>query len=181
MASSNSPTNTAVIPQMTAMDITKNEEFVIHGPTEPSLEDLTTGKLLQQQVDRHPDKLAVVSRWQNGALTYQSLFDSNHDISQALLVHGVRPSDRVVILAGNSLEYVQLFFGVGGLGSVFTIINATFTAEEVLSTIDFIGWACFFLVSKCTKMRNIWLTGIAQPQRRFLLPTELGTAITNPF
>ena len=139
MASSNNPTHTAVVSQMTAMNITKDEEFVIHGPTEPSLQNLTTGKLLQQQADRHPDKLAVVSRWQNAIMTYQSLFDSSRDISQALLVHGVRPSDRVVILAGNSLEYIQLFFGVGGLGSVFTIINPTFTAEEVLSTIDFIG------------------------------------------
>ncbi|KAJ5737066.1 Nonribosomal peptide synthetases (NRPS) [Penicillium malachiteum] len=125
MASLNSPTQTAVASQMTAMDIKKDEEFVIHGPTEPSLQNLTIGKLLQQQIDQHPDKLAVVSRWQNATLTYQSLFDSSLDISQALLAHG-------------------LFLGVGGLGSVFTIINSTFTAEEVLSTIDFIGWACFF-------------------------------------
>lgn len=101
------------------------------------------GKLLQQQLDRHPEKLAVVSRWQKASLTYQSLFDSSRDIAQSLLAHGVRPSDRVVILAGNSIEYLQTFFAVGGIGAVFTIVNPTFTPDEVISVVDFTGMVWF--------------------------------------
>jgi hypothetical protein len=43
------------------------------------------------------------------------------------------------VLAGNTTEYVQLLFAVGGIGAIFAIINPTFTAEEVLSAIDFLG------------------------------------------
>lgn len=115
-----------------------NTSLTVKGPAEPSLQDLTTGKLLQERVDQNPEKLAVVSRWQKTSLTYQSLFDSSRSIAQSLLIQGVRPGDHVVILAGNTIEYVQLFFAVGGIGSVFTIINPTFAAEEVIAAVDFI-------------------------------------------
>ena len=116
----------------------ESDELIVNGPSEPALQYLTTAGLLQQRADQHPNKLAVVSRWQNKSLTYQALLDSSKEIAQSLVIHGVRPSDRVVVLAGNSIEYVQLLFAVGGIGSVFTIINPTFTPEEVINAVDFI-------------------------------------------
>lgn len=112
--------------------------LIVNGPSKPGLQYLTTGGLLRQRAAQHRNKVAVVSRWQNKSLTYQALLDSSKEIAQSLVFHGVRPSDRVAVLAGNSIEYVQLLFAVGGIGSVFTIINPTFTTEEVRNAVDFI-------------------------------------------
>ena len=49
-----------------------DEEFIFHGPIEPSLQELIKAELLQQQHDRYPEKVAVVSRWRKTALTYRS-------------------------------------------------------------------------------------------------------------
>lgn len=174
MARPNPAVQTTVDQQQEGADITDDGGFIANGSTEPPLQDLTTGQLLQQQLDRHPAKLAVTSRWQQIRLTYQSLFDSSREIAQALLVHGVRPSDRVAVLAGNSVEYVQLFFAAGGIGSVFTIINPTFTAEEAVAAVDFIG--------KAFRPRmDPSLIQASQPPRPFLLPTESGTATRKAF
>ena len=156
--------------------------LIVNGPTEPPLQGLTIAKLLEQQLARHPEKPAVVSKWQKTSLTYKSLFDSCRDIAQALILHGVRPSDRVVALAGNSIEYVQLFFAAGAVGSVFTIINPTFTAEEAVSTVDFIGrllplWQCTVALHDFNSANS----DTAQLRRQFSSPTGLGIEITRTF
>ncbi|RAQ49584.1 AMP dependent CoA ligase [Aspergillus flavus] len=152
-------------------------EFIVHGPTEPPLQELTTAELLQQQYDRYPEKVAVVSRWQKTTLTYRSLFDSSREIAQALVAHGVRPTDRVVVLAGNSIEYVELLFAVGGIGSVFTIMNPTFTAEEVLATVDFIEPKAIFIADRIGFRNNAkLLKELADKHQNPSLIVQLGTA-----
>ncbi|KAH8799094.1 putative amp dependent CoA ligase [Xylogone sp. PMI_703] len=117
----------------------EDEKFIFNGPTSPPLQDINIGQLLQQQFDLHSERVAVISRWQNISLTYQSIFNASRDLAQLLLLHGVRPGDHVVVLAGNSIEYLQLFFSVGGIGAIFVIINPTFSEEEAIAAIDFIG------------------------------------------
>ncbi|UCK58409.1 putative NRPS-like protein biosynthetic cluster [Aspergillus flavus] len=152
-------------------------EFIVHGPTEPPLQELTTAELLQQQFDRYPEKVAVVSRWQKTTLTYRSLFDSSREIAQALVARGVRPTDRVVVLAGNSIEYVELLFAVGGIGSVFTIMNPTFTAEEVLATVDFIEPKAIFIADRIGFRNNAkLLKELADKHQNPSLIVQLGTA-----
>ncbi|KAB8212599.1 hypothetical protein BDV34DRAFT_218975 [Aspergillus parasiticus] len=155
----------------------EDREFIVHGPTEPPLKDLTTAELLQQQYDRYPEKVAVVSRWQKTALTYRSLFDSSRKIAQALPAHGVRPTDCVVVLAGNSIEFVELLFAIGGIGSVFTIMNPTFTAEEVLATVDLIEPKAIFIADRKGFRNNAKrLKELAEKHQRSTLVVQLGTA-----
>jgi acyl-coenzyme A synthetase/AMP-(fatty) acid ligase len=116
-----------------------SEGFIFKGPTESSLKNLTVGKLLDTQSRQNPDKVAVVSRWQGTSLTYEALHSSSRKIAQRLLAHGVRPKDRVVVMAGNAIEYTQLFFAVGGLGAVFAIVNPTFTQDEALAAVEFLS------------------------------------------
>lgn len=180
MARSNPEVNSTIICSGEKAGVVTSEEFIVNGPAEPPLQDLTTGKLLQQQLDRHPEKLAAVSRWQKASLTYQSLFDSSRDIAQSLLAHGVRPSDRVVILAGNSIEYLQIFFAVGGIGAVFTIVNPTFTAEEVISMVDFTGMVGLSHVKHGYRSGRA-NSDMSQAPKQFSLRTELAIAITKTY
>ncbi|KAA8648041.1 Nonribosomal peptide synthetases (NRPS) [Aspergillus tanneri] len=177
MAAPNPAVQASAISPQGGIQVGESGEFIVNGPTVPSLQELSMGKMLQQQVDRRPEKLAVVSRWQKTSLTYQSLFDTSRDIAQALLMHGVRPTDRVIVLAGNSIEYVQLLFAVAGIGSVFTIINPTFTAEEVVSTVDFIDPKAIFMAERIGYRNNKnLLKELAAKQQRTSLIVQLGTS-----
>ena len=83
-----------------------------------------------------------IVRWfrsSGGQLRYRSLFDPSCEIAQVLIAHGAFPTDCVVVLAGDSIEHVQILFVVGEIVSDFTIMNPTFTAEEVLAPVDFIA------------------------------------------
>jgi len=44
----------------------------------------------------------------------------------------------VAVFAGKSIVYIELFFAVAGIGSVFTVINPIFTAEEMIYRMAFI-------------------------------------------
>ena len=44
-----------------------------------------------------------------------------------------------MVLAGNSVEFIQLFFASTAIGATFVIIGATFTVEEVSRAVDFVS------------------------------------------
>lgn len=88
--------------------------------------------------------MAIVSKWQGISWTYQSLRKESRRLGQKLLEGGVRLGDRVVILAGNCIEYIQLFFASTAIGAILVMIYATFTAEEIIEAVDFVGTFCVF-------------------------------------
>jgi non-ribosomal peptide synthetase component F len=118
------------------------EGFIFKGPTPMPLRDINTAQLLDEQRKLYPSRVALISRWQDRRLTYEELHSSTRQVAQSLLAHGVRPKDHVVVLAGNSVEFAQLLFAVGGIGAIFAIINPTITADEAVDAIDFLGRMC---------------------------------------
>ena len=116
--------------------------------SEVTLTSLNIAQLLDKQQEQFPDKTAVISKWQGASLTYKTLKKSVREIASNLLRRGVRPQDRVVVLAGNTIEYVQLFLAVSAIGAIFTIINPTFTQDEILPAIEFVGKLHNFLVGR---------------------------------
>ncbi|KAL4974556.1 hypothetical protein BDW66DRAFT_152727 [Aspergillus desertorum] len=141
-----------------------------------NLTTLNTAQLLEQQRLRHPDKEAVLSKWQGASLTYETLYKSAREIAANLLRHGVRPGDRVVVLAGNSIEFVQLFFAVSAIGAVFTIINPTFTLEEILPTIAFVEPKAIFVADRIGYRKyGPLVADIAETRRASSLIVQLGS------
>lgn len=120
----------------------------------PPLPKFNIGQLLDAQYRLYPQKMAVVSRWQHRRLTYQELYTNCRNIALRLLAHGVRPGDHVVVLAGNSIEYAQLFFAAGAIGVIFSIINPTFTVDEVVAAVDFLDPAAIFVADRIGYRKN---------------------------
>ena len=80
-------------------------------------------------------------------------------MARSLHALGVRPGDRVAIVAPNCMEYVEALFGISLLGAVVVTINARYRAAElayvvadsaasvlltsdVMPEIDFVGQLC---------------------------------------
>jgi acyl-CoA synthetase (AMP-forming)/AMP-acid ligase II len=110
-----------------------------NGPLTPLIHERNIGQILDIQREKHPDRVAITSRWQDKQMTYQDLHATTQNLALCLLGHGIRPGDHVVVLAGNTIEYIQLFFAVGAIGAIFSIINPTFTKNEIIAVVDFLG------------------------------------------
>ncbi|RDW84211.1 class I adenylate-forming enzyme family protein [Aspergillus mulundensis] len=146
---------------------------------EITLTTLNTAQLLEQQCAQCPDKEAVLSKWQGVSLTYETLYKTTREIAATLLRHGVRPGDRIVVLAGNSLEYVQLFFAVSAIGAIFTIINPTFTPDEIIPTIEFVEPTAIFVADRIGYRKyGPLIADIAKKRQSASLVVQLGSSPT---
>jgi long-chain acyl-CoA synthetase len=113
--------------------------WVFHGPREPPLLDWTTVQLLDFGAQKHPNHTAVISSWQGLTFTYQELQQDVKYLAGVLLASGISHGDRVMVLAGNSIEFVHIYLATTYIGAIFTIINPMFTIKEVTSAIELIG------------------------------------------
>lgn len=133
----------------------KVNELIFQGPETGALQTFNIGQLLDNQDETRPDKTAIISKWQdNKSKTYNQLRGSSRRLASALLELGVRPHDRIVVLAGNSLEYTELFYAVAAIGAIFAIINPTFTMEEIIPAIEFLGKIPINLFLQCMVISN---------------------------
>lgn len=64
-------------------------------------------------------------------LTYAELDRRATMLGRALVYGGIEPGDRVALLAGNSLEFVESVHAVPRAGGILVPLNARLTAEEV--------------------------------------------------
>ncbi|KAF2823437.1 putative amp dependent CoA ligase [Ophiobolus disseminans] len=157
------------------MDVLRSATFT--AASAPPLPELNIGQLLDAQYDLYPNRVAAISRWQRKRVTYRDLHTECQNIALSLLVQGVHPRDHVVVLAGNSIEYMQLFFAVGAIGAVFSIINPTFTADEVIAAVDFLDPAAIFVAGRIGYRKNDdLLASLAQTRTRDSLVVRLSTS-----
>ena len=104
---------------------------IVSGPLDPPLLTLTVSQLLAQQVSLYPDNECLVFPWTGARYTYQQLWDESNLLARALLGKGVRPRDRIGIMAGNCEQYVTVFFACCRLGAICVTLNNTYTVKEV--------------------------------------------------
>lgn len=94
----------------------------------------TIGDLLVRSTHRHPDREALILP--HSRHSYADLHDRALRVARGLYVLGVRPGDRVGLLAPNSVEYVEGFFGISLLGAVVVPLNARHKSAELGWIID---------------------------------------------
>ncbi|GAA4535085.1 class I adenylate-forming enzyme family protein [Pseudonocardia xishanensis] len=93
------------------------------------IEVSTIGDLLVRSARRHPQRAALVLPGER--YTFAELHRRARTVARGLLALGVRPGERVGLLASNSVEYVEGFFGISLLGAVVVPLNARHRASEL--------------------------------------------------
>ncbi|KAF2729229.1 acetyl-CoA synthetase-like protein [Polyplosphaeria fusca] len=104
---------------------------IVSGPLDPPLLTITLAQLLEQQASTFGDQECLIIPWTGARWTYRRLWDESNLLARALLKHGVRPRDRIGIMAGNCESYVAVFFACARLGAICVTLNNTYTATEV--------------------------------------------------
>jgi fatty-acyl-CoA synthase len=63
--------------------------------------------------------------------TFRELRDDSLQVAKALHGQGIRPGDRVAVMMGNRLEWVEVFFGLAAIGAICVPVNVLLTAPEI--------------------------------------------------
>ncbi|MEV0358668.1 long-chain-fatty-acid--CoA ligase [Nocardia sp. NPDC050697] len=82
---------------------------------------------------KHPERIAL--RFEDETVSYAGLRDRCRRLANALL--GVAaPGDRVAILAGNCLEYLDCYYGVPMAGMALTVLNFRLHPDQVAQLVE---------------------------------------------
>ena len=87
------------------------------------------GAMLRRSAARSPTKTALMFGDDNW--TYAGLDEAADKIARGLIASGVKPGDRIAVIARNSPWFVALRFGVARAGAILVPINFMLTAEDV--------------------------------------------------
>ncbi len=93
---------------------------------------MNAAKLLSTRANLTPDREAFHDVTNGVRYTYAELNERANQAANLLAdKYGVQKGDRVSILAHNSIAYVDLLFGLGKLGAIFTPLNWRLTSREL--------------------------------------------------
>jgi Acyl-CoA synthetases (AMP-forming)/AMP-acid ligases II len=92
------------------------------------------GDLLVRSAHRHPERDALV--FPEARHTFGELDLRARHVARGLLALGVERGDHVGLLASNTVEYVEGFFGISLMGGVVVPLNARHKAAELGYIID---------------------------------------------
>ncbi|KIW21632.1 hypothetical protein PV08_02212 [Exophiala spinifera] len=110
---------------------------IVHGTTEAPLLDFTLGELLDFQCRRYSRRECLIVPWTGARWTYDHLRQESIRLAKALLGRGIRPGDRIGIMAGNCEQYVSVFFAAMRIGCILVILNNTYTSSEAQYALKF--------------------------------------------
>jgi acyl-CoA synthetase (AMP-forming)/AMP-acid ligase II len=101
--------------------------------------------------------------------TFRELRDDALRLAGGLHAQGIRSGDRVAVMMGNRLEWVQIFFGLAALGAVCVPVNVLLTAPEI-------AHVCRDSQSRFLIMDEIASEPVSTLQYEFELVVTLGAA-----
>ncbi len=103
----------------------------VQGPQDEPLLHVTIPQMLQDTVDRHGARDALVVRHQDIRWTYYDLARAVDDLAAGLLALGLEPGDRIGIWSPNRYEWVVTQFATARVGLVLVNINPAYRLAEV--------------------------------------------------
>jgi non-ribosomal peptide synthetase component F len=112
---------------------------LFHGPADPPLVTVALGEFLDIQCERYGEREALVFPWTGTRWTYNDLKEESSKLARYLYSRGIRPGDRIAILAGNRVEYASVFFACMRIGAVLVILNNTYTIPEAEYALKYTG------------------------------------------
>ena len=91
----------------------------------------TIGGTLEQTVDRHPDRDAIIYPRKDQRWTYAEFNDRVNRLANALIAAGIEPGDRVATVLHNGSEMALTVYACAKIGAVFTPLNFRLPAGEI--------------------------------------------------
>jgi fatty-acyl-CoA synthase len=91
---------------------------------------------------RNYGRQEIISRNPDGTLfryTYNDSYDRMQRLANSLESVGVKPGERVGVLAWNTYQHFEVFYGLPGIGAVMVSLNLRLTPQELAYVINHSG------------------------------------------
>ncbi|KAL7956199.1 hypothetical protein V8C34DRAFT_306802 [Trichoderma compactum] len=132
-----------------AMSSTNNADIsILHGPAQPAPIHKTFGCLLREQAKARPYVLLVASDHQQKSLTYAEADARSDDLARGFVALGTKQGDRIAILMGNEIEYIETFFACTKIGAPVTLANYAYSEQELHSILSSCGVSTLVMVPR---------------------------------
>jgi len=92
----------------------------------------------------YPGKVALRDAASGHELRYEELYARSAATAKALSAKGLRPGERVAVLAQNRVETIQLFFAAASLRLILVPLNCRLALPELAAVIEDCGPAALF-------------------------------------
>ena len=102
------------------------------------------GDLVLHSAQRWPDRVALACG--DERVTYADVVRRARRIAGLLAARGVRPGDRVILVADNRVDFVAAYFGILFSGGVVVPLNPLLKASEMAHVIENSGAAVFVTI-----------------------------------
>src|SRR5205823_700383 len=91
------------------------------------------GFFFDESIRRLPDKVAIIDLFggRERQSTYRQLDQRMNAVASMLARLGVRPGDRVAMLIGNRVEFIEFFFGAMRAGAIPLLLNTRLAANTL--------------------------------------------------
>jgi fatty-acyl-CoA synthase len=97
--------------------------------------NITIGDLFDQQVEKFPDKEALLYRYPELGLTLSLTYRQYHDevnrLARGLLALGIERGEHVAVWAPNLPEWIILELALAKIGAVLVTVNTNYRAAEI--------------------------------------------------
>ena len=98
---------------------------------------IEAGGQISRAACNFPDRVAVTT--QQGSVTYRELNELSNSIGSGLLQSGATRGDRVGVLAYNSIEVAQIWFGMEKWNLVRVVLHSHFDFSIHVKTLNHVG------------------------------------------
>jgi len=92
------------------------------------------GDIPRLNARRQPGKKALIMG--GGSLTFSELNESSNRLAHGLIASGIRPGDRVALMAQNCLEFPVIVYAVAKCGAVLVPVNFRYEKKELLYVME---------------------------------------------
>jgi long-chain acyl-CoA synthetase len=128
------------------------------------------GYFFDESVRRLPDKVAIIDLFggRERTSTYRQLDERMNRVASMLARLGVKPGERVAMLIGNRLEFIEFFFGAMRAGAIPLLLNTRLAANTLEQIINDAGCALAIVDPSCNR-DAVAIAGRVRVRHRMLL------------
>jgi long-chain acyl-CoA synthetase len=131
------------------------------------------GFFFDDTVRRLPDKVAIIDLFggRERTSTYRQLDQRMDGVARMLAALGVRPGERVAMLIGNRVEFIEFFFGAMRAGAIPLLLNTRLAADTLIQLITDANCALMIADPACNR-DAVAIAGRVPVRHRMLLDQD---------
>ena len=154
------------------------------GISDIPLKGETIGQNLRQIAAKFPERTALISEYQQYRANYSEFLAQVEQVAKALMAHGIRRGDRVVIWSPNRYEWVLVQYATALMGAIMVNINPGYKLSELRyaleqSRIDLLIASSHFRKTDYIKMLDELRPDCLYPKQTVIIDRDWATFLSS--